>query len=87
MTSADIRALARDCGFELAGVAPALPAADRRRYQDWAAAGWAGEMRYLTDRRAELRDDPRRLLPSAHSIIVCRQALPDPLAALHPLHR
>jgi epoxyqueuosine reductase len=61
--------LARECGFELAGVAAALPAGDRTRYYDWVAAGHAGEMRYLTDHRAEVRDDPRNLLPSAKSII------------------
>jgi epoxyqueuosine reductase len=70
LTAEEIRELAGSCGFELAGVAEALPAADRVRYQEWAAAGWAGEMRYLTDRRAGVRDDPRNLLPSARSIIV-----------------
>lgn len=69
MTSSEIRELARDCGFELAGVAAALPAEDRSRYQEWVGAGWAGEMRYLTDRRAAVRNDPRLLLPSARSII------------------
>jgi epoxyqueuosine reductase len=69
LTSGDIRELARDCGFELAGVAAAEPAADRGRFHEWTAAGHAGEMRYLTDRRAAVRDDPRNLLPSAKSII------------------
>jgi epoxyqueuosine reductase len=69
LTPDGIRALAHDCGFELAGVADALPAADRERYREWAAAGWAGEMRYLRDHRAALRDDPRSLLPSARSVI------------------
>jgi epoxyqueuosine reductase len=65
----DIRALARQCGFELAGVAAALPHPDADRYHQWTAAGHAGEMRYLTDRRAAVRDDPRHLLPSARSVI------------------
>ena len=69
MTAGEICALAAACGFELAGVTRALPAADRNRYHDWVAAGHAGEMRYLTDRRAAVRDDPRSLLPSARSII------------------
>jgi len=69
LTSETIRELARACGFELAGVAAALPADDRARYHDWVAAGHAGEMRYLTDHRAAVRDDPRNLLPSAKSII------------------
>jgi epoxyqueuosine reductase len=69
LTRAGIRELARQCGFELAGVARAEPLDDRRRYHDWVAAGFAGEMRYLTDHRAAIRDDPRRLLPSARSVI------------------
>jgi epoxyqueuosine reductase len=69
LTSAEIRELARACGFELAGVAAALPAADRARNRAWVDAGFAGEMNYLTDHRADLRDDPRTLLPSARSIV------------------
>ena len=69
MTGDEIRALARECGFELAGVARAEPAEDGRRFHEWVAAGFAGEMRYLTGRRAEVRDDPRSLLPSARSIV------------------
>jgi epoxyqueuosine reductase len=70
LTSDGIRELARECGFELAGVAAAVPADDRARYHEWVVSGWAGEMRYLSDRRAAVRDDPRNLLPAARSIIV-----------------
>ena len=69
MNGEDIRALARACGFELAGVAAAEPAAERGWYHQWVAAGYGGEMRYLADRRAALRDDPRNLLPSVRSVI------------------
>ena len=64
-----LRELALECGFELAGVAPAVPLAEAAYYHQWVAAGYAGEMGYLTDRRAAVRDDPRNLLPSAKSII------------------
>jgi len=69
LTSEHIRSLARNCGFELAGVAAAVPAADRLRYHEWVDAGRAGKMGYLTDHRAAVREDPRNLLPSARSII------------------
>ncbi|MGD0775566.1 MAG: tRNA epoxyqueuosine(34) reductase QueG [Candidatus Solibacter sp.] len=69
MTADHIRELARRSGFELAGVAAAVPADDRARYGEWVAAGSAGKMGYLTGRRAALRDDPRQLLASARSVI------------------
>jgi len=64
-----IKTLARECGFELAGVTAAGTVAEAGYYRQWVADGFAGEMRYLTDRRAGLRDDPRNLLPSARSIL------------------
>lgn len=64
-----MKELARACGFELAGVAPALPIADFSRFENWRAAGMAGEMSYLTDRRGDLREDPRNLLAEARSVI------------------
>jgi epoxyqueuosine reductase len=67
--STKVKALARECGFELAGVTPALPHPDRAIYRRWVADGYAADMRYLTDRRADARDDPRNLLPEARSII------------------
>jgi epoxyqueuosine reductase len=65
-----VKRLARECGFELAGVARAEPIEDDvARYEEWTAQGMAGEMRYLTDRRADVRRDPQNLLPGARSII------------------
>jgi len=72
--------IAHECGFELAGIASAGPAPDFARYEDWVAQGMAGEMRYLTDRRAESRRDARNLLPSAQSVICVGKLYntPDP---------
>jgi epoxyqueuosine reductase len=53
----------------LCGVARAEPAEDFSRFQRWLRRGMAGEMRYLTDRRAEIRRDPRELLAGAKSVI------------------
>jgi epoxyqueuosine reductase len=83
LTREDIQALAAGCGFDLAGVASAGPAPDRDRYHDWVAAGMAGEMRYLVDHRAALRDDPRSLLPSARSVISVGKLYRTPHPALY----
>jgi len=65
-----VRKFAEDCGFELAGVAAALPLdEDSARYRAWVERGMAGAMGYLTDHRAGIRADPRLLLPTARSII------------------
>jgi epoxyqueuosine reductase len=69
MTSAQVKRIAHDCGFELAGIAAATPNSDVPRYRDWVDRGMAGEMSYLTDRRAEIRGDPRNLLVNARSIL------------------
>jgi epoxyqueuosine reductase len=70
VTAAEIKRLARECGFELAGIARADPLAeDGHRYLDWVSRGMAGAMGYLMDRRAHVRTDPKLLLPSARSII------------------
>ena len=80
MRAETIQEIARECGFELAGVAPCDPGADFARYEDWIARGMAGEMRYLTDRRAEVRRDVRNLLPTARSVICVGKLYntPDP---------
>jgi epoxyqueuosine reductase len=78
-----LEAIARECGFEIAGVAPALPSADAATFLEWVAAGMAGGMGYLTDHRAALREDPRRLLPSARSIICLGKVYKQPGTSRH----
>ena len=64
-----VKDLARECGFELAGVASALPPDDYRHFEEWRKAGFAAEMSYLTDHRGDLRSDPRHLLPSVQTVV------------------
>jgi epoxyqueuosine reductase len=69
VTSETVKRIAHECGFELAGISRAVPAGDFEKYDQWLEHGFAGEMRYLTDHRADIRRDPRRLLESAKTII------------------
>ncbi|MBK5295116.1 MAG: tRNA epoxyqueuosine(34) reductase QueG [Acidobacteriia bacterium] len=69
MNNVLVKSVAQEAGFELAGVAAITPELDFSLYREWAAQGRAGKMGYLTDRRADLRRDPRSLLPTARSIL------------------
>jgi len=84
ITAAVVKRVARECGFELAGIAPAESPEDFARYEEWVAQGMAGEMRYLTDRRAEVRRDPRNILPSARSVICVGKLYNRPAPAPAP---
>jgi epoxyqueuosine reductase len=64
-----VRELAAEVGFQLAGVSGAGAAPDFERFRDWAQRGLAGEMRYLTDHRADVRADVENLLPGVKSVI------------------
>ncbi len=46
-----------------------MPSEDFVRFEAWRQNGLAGEMTYLTDRRGNLRGDPRHLLPEAQTIL------------------
>jgi epoxyqueuosine reductase len=65
----EVKKHAIECGFELAGVAAVLPLPEAGFYAEWVREGMAGEMRYLTDRRGDMRGDPRSLLASARAIV------------------
>jgi len=80
LTQPLIEQLARAAGFTAAGIA-AIPAADtpesreeRRRFEEWIAAGAAGEMEYLKRRNESgdlIRSSVRSAFPWAQSVIVC----------------
>ena len=60
---------ALELGFDLVGIAPAGVAPHANEYADWIAAGYAGELAYMT-RDPDRRSDPRWVLPGAQSVIV-----------------
>jgi len=60
---------ARRLGFELAGIAAATPAETRAAYEEWLAAGHAGEMHYLA-RDPARRSHPRLVWQETASILV-----------------
>src|SRR5579863_877337 len=61
-----IKRRALDIGFDLVGIAPVDAFDDLRFSRQWVERGFGGEMRYLENPK---RDDPRRVLPSAQSVI------------------
>jgi epoxyqueuosine reductase len=66
---AQIKAAARELGFEVAGITSVAPlAGDDEHYRAWMAAGFAADMAYMT-RRPELLAHPHVLVPHAQSII------------------
>lgn len=86
MRAETVKRIARECGFELAGVAAADPPQDFSRYEAWISQGFAGEMRYLTDRRSNIRRDVRNLLPTARSVICVGKLYNQPTAPTPPGH-
>lgn len=60
---------AKSLGFSGVGVAPAVTPPGVARLDQWLAAGYAGEMRYLASRR-EAYDHPRHVLEGARSVVM-----------------
>ena len=66
--AARAKGLARDEGFDLAGVARADAPPDLAFFAEWVARGHAGEMAYLTSQVAK-RSDLRAAFPWARSVV------------------
>jgi epoxyqueuosine reductase len=60
---------ARELGFELAGIAPAMRADGFEHLADWLAHGFAGEMGYM-QRHSDARRHPNAVLPNVRSILM-----------------
>lgn len=69
LTSESVKRRARELGFDLCGIAPAEAVPEAFRMREWIARGYAGDMGYLP-RTVRVREDVRRVLPSARSVVV-----------------
>src|SRR5262245_28929662 len=75
-----VRGEARALGFDAVGIAPADPPPHADFLRAWLAEGYAGEMAWLA-RRADEREDPRRVLPGARSIVAVGVVYDAPASA------
>lgn len=64
-----IKAKAYDLGFDLIGIAPAGRAAHAAAYRRWLANNYQAQMEWLA-RQPRRREDPRRVVPGARSVVV-----------------
>lgn len=60
---------ARELGFVACAIVPVGPASDAPKFEQWLAAGFHGEMRYL-ERYKEIRHDTARVEPWARSVVL-----------------
>ena len=71
-TAEAAKRLARAVGFDLVGIAPALPTKETRFVREWAERGYGGPLDgplgYVL-RRLDERQDPRNLMPRVRSVI------------------
>ena len=67
LSAAQVKARARELGFDLCGIAKAR-ALEARRLDHWLSRRWDADLAYVRERREE-RLDPSRVLPGARSVI------------------
>jgi epoxyqueuosine reductase len=64
-----LKAQARQLGFDLVGIAPAVTPPGTEALREWLANGYAGEMRYM-QRQEAARQHPESIVPDARSVIM-----------------
>jgi epoxyqueuosine reductase len=64
-----IKEAARALGFPMVGIAPAVSPLGVTRFQEWLAAGYAGEMTFLA-KRAAAYEHPQAVLAGARSVVM-----------------
>ena len=64
-----IKSQAREIGFDLVGVAPAVRPDGAIHLRSWLERGFAGEMAYM-NRHAAAREHPRHVLDGVRSIVM-----------------
>jgi epoxyqueuosine reductase len=69
MIASEIKARARELGFDLCGIAPAAAHPELAFLREWLDRGYGGTMTYL-HRSARKRADVRQVVPSAQTVIV-----------------
>lgn len=65
----ELKQRAGEIGFSLCGVCPAVAPPGAARLDEWLAAGYAGQMHYLADRR-DAYLDPNRVLDGVRSVVM-----------------
>ncbi len=65
----DLKQQATELGFALCGVCPAVAPPGVARLDEWLAAGYAGQMEYLPNRR-DAYNDPNLVLNGARSVVM-----------------
>ncbi|HEY0983480.1 tRNA epoxyqueuosine(34) reductase QueG [Schlesneria sp.] len=67
--TAAVKQAAREAGFDLVGIAPAMTPPGYERLTEWIEQGFAGEMGYIA-RRAHAYEHPRHVMPDVRSIVM-----------------
>jgi epoxyqueuosine reductase len=86
LSATALKSYAAAAGFDLCGIAAVDPPPSRLGFlRDWIARGYAGDMDYLS-RSIDERLDPRRVLPTAQSVVcvACVYQTPAPLSIEAP---